>query len=123
MTLPVESVWKVRQAIDDLLRAAERSNESSIAVDLRKMQKSTDNLLSLLEEVPRRLAETTQLEQSRRLRHDLRTPVNQIIGYCELIEEEAEDMDCSNPQGAGDYHDQKKDSIQDLLEEALLACE
>jgi signal transduction histidine kinase len=30
-------------------------------------------------------------EELRRLRHDLRTPINPILGYCELIVEEAGD--------------------------------
>ena len=37
----------------------------------------------------RRLSLPTDLEVLRNLRHELRTPINPILGYCELIVEEA----------------------------------
>lgn len=37
----------------------------------------------------RRLRLPASTEDLRALRHDLRTPINPILGYCELIEEEA----------------------------------
>ena len=38
-----------------------------------------------------RLQLPADLESLRTLRHDLRTPINPILGYCELIVEEAGD--------------------------------
>ena len=35
-----------------------------------------------------------------RLRHDLRTPVNQIIGYCEMLLEDAQEPDSAHRQPA-----------------------
>jgi signal transduction histidine kinase len=45
------------------------------------------------EELPSesRLILPTRAEALRALRHDLRTPINPILGYCELIEEESGD--------------------------------
>ncbi|MCA9707689.1 MAG: response regulator [Myxococcales bacterium] len=90
-TVPVESVWRVRQAIGALERAARRASAEQVAADLLKMVRAADTLLTLLEELPQRLAEARGAEGRRMLRHSLRTPLNQIVGYSELIAEEAED--------------------------------
>jgi len=90
-TVPVESVWRLRQAIGDLRRAAERARAEAVAADLRKVQAAADALLTLLEQLPQRLAEARGVDGRRALRHDLRTPINQVVGFCELILEETED--------------------------------
>ncbi len=90
-TVPVESVWRLRQAIGDLRRAAERARAEEVAADLLKMQAAADDLLTLLEDLPLRMADAKGVEGRRALRHDLRTPINQVVGYCELILEESED--------------------------------
>jgi CheY-like chemotaxis protein len=64
---------------------------SDVADDLSKIQHAVEVLRRLLVELPDRLAEIVDAEGRRRLRHDLRTPLNQILGYCELVKEEAED--------------------------------
>ena len=63
------------------------------AADLRKIESAGRNLLGLINEIldPARLAAGEDLEAAgARIRHDLRTPVNAIIGYSEMLLEDAE---------------------------------
>lgn len=82
---------RVRAVVEDLRRRAEAENADAIVADLSKMMLAADALLVLLERLPQLGAEARDAEAQRKLRHDLRTPVNQILGYCELLLEEAED--------------------------------
>jgi class 3 adenylate cyclase/FixJ family two-component response regulator len=62
--------------------------------DLRKIESAGRNLLALINEIldPARLGRDPDLEAaSARIRHDLRTPVNAIIGYSEMLIEDAEE--------------------------------
>lgn len=88
----VESVQQLQQTIGDLARAAQQARAATVAADLLKMQRASDTLRALLEDLPQRLVVSTDPDGRRALRHDLRTPLNQIVGYCELIVEEAEDQ-------------------------------
>lgn len=90
--ISVESVWPLRETIGEVLGRAEQAQATAVAADLLKMQRAADALATLLEVLPQRLDAATDPERRRALRHDLRTPLNQIVGYCELIAEEAEDQ-------------------------------
>ena len=68
--------------------AAERGPEQFTA-DLRKIHASADVLEGLLRKLLDLARETTG-PLDRELRHDLRTPLNHILGYCELWIEDAE---------------------------------
>jgi class 3 adenylate cyclase len=62
--------------------------------DLRKVEAAGRNLLGLINEIldPARLGREGDLEAAgARIRHDLRTPVNAIIGYSEMLIEDAEE--------------------------------
>src|SRR5687768_3550463 len=62
--------------------------------DLRKIESAGRNLLGLINEIldPARLGREGDLEAAgARIRHDLRTPVNAIIGYSEMLIEDAEE--------------------------------
>jgi adenylate cyclase len=62
--------------------------------DLRKIESAGRNLLGLINEIldPARLGQEPDLEKAgARIRHDLRTPVNAIIGYSEMLLEDAEE--------------------------------
>ena len=55
-----------------------------------KMCKASRELASLLHALPERLVDANA-DRLRVLKHDLRTPVGQIVGYCELLGEECEE--------------------------------
>ncbi|MCA9651502.1 MAG: response regulator [Myxococcales bacterium] len=87
----LHAAQRVRAAVEALRRRAEAEGADSMVSDLGKMLLAADALHVLLERLPERSAEAQAPEAQRKLRHDLRTPVNQILGYCELLVEEAED--------------------------------
>jgi class 3 adenylate cyclase/signal transduction histidine kinase len=62
--------------------------------DLRKIESAGRNLLALINEIldPAHLGREADLEAAgARIRHDLRTPVNAIIGYSEMLIEDADE--------------------------------
>jgi CheY-like chemotaxis protein len=88
---PQRAALAVAQAVEQLRLRAVASDAVAVAEDLGKMSRAAETLCALLSEVEERLLEAADAEDRRRLRHDLRTPVNQILGFCELIQEETED--------------------------------
>src|SRR5262249_1884091 len=82
---------------DMLLRdAAERAPEE-FGADLGRIPTAGRRLFDLIRELlnpDKTLPESEEL--GRRVRHDLRTPLNHIIGYCDLWLEEAQErlLDC-----------------------------
>ncbi|MEM7159585.1 MAG: response regulator [Myxococcota bacterium] len=87
----IETAAQVRAAVQRLHDRAREAGAESTADDLGKMLRAADNLRGLLDQLPERTVQAMALQDSRKLRHDLRTPVNQILGYGELLLEEAED--------------------------------
>lgn len=86
-----ERAQEVGRAVGDLRRRAQEAGAASVAEDLLKIERAAESLGGLLVDLPGRLSAASEGEERRRLRHDLRTPLNQIIGYCELLQEETED--------------------------------
>lgn len=79
--------------IEDLTDAA----DTGLLDDLAKIRSAGRTLLQLVDELfdPSAIA-TGELDLprvGRRLRHDLRTPLNHVIGYAELLAEDAENSD------------------------------
>jgi len=62
------------------------------APDLAKIHAGGKQLLALIAEYFDEETFETKRGDVQRLCHDLRTPVNQIIGYCEILQEDAEEM-------------------------------
>jgi class 3 adenylate cyclase/ActR/RegA family two-component response regulator len=74
--------------------------ESAAAGDLKKIQAAGRTLLALINEIldPARLGQEADLEAAgARIRHDLRTPVNAIVGYAEMLIEDAAEDDATVP--------------------------
>ena len=97
----------LRLLADDL----ERSGPADVLEDLGKVQTAASRLgdmISKLSNDPRDIAADAQLQA--RLRHDLRSPINAIIGYLEMIFEDFEDE--LAPSAVGD--------INSILREARL---
>ena len=72
--------------------------DGAACADLRKIEAAGRNLLALINEIldPARLGQEADLEKAgARIRHDLRTPVNAIIGYSEMLLEDAEEDEAS----------------------------
>ncbi len=86
-----EAAHQVARAVSTLHAQALAAGAAAIADDLSKMNNAAKSLCRLLGNIDERLEATTDAEDLRKLRHDLRTPVNQILGFCELLQEEAED--------------------------------
>ncbi|PYQ42500.1 MAG: hypothetical protein DMF77_12670, partial [Acidobacteria bacterium] len=77
-----------------LQEEAEDSGNTDAVPDLRKIHGAGKHLLALINEIldPARLGVGTADEveaASARIRHDLRTPVNAILGYSEMLIEDA----------------------------------
>jgi len=65
---------------------------AEFAPDLAKIHAGGRQLLALIAEYFDEETFETKRGEVQRLCHDLRTPVNQIIGYSEMLQEQAEDM-------------------------------
>ncbi|MCH9683967.1 MAG: response regulator [Deltaproteobacteria bacterium] len=88
---PAAAAVRVHRAICQLWQRASDAGSTAVASDLDKMRSAADQLRGQLKQLPQHLAETTDVDGRNKLRHDLRTPVNQVLGYCELVAEETED--------------------------------
>ena len=65
---------------------------ADFAPDLRKIHAGGRQLLALISEYFDEETFESKRGDVHRLCHDLRTPVNQIIGYSEMLQEEAEEV-------------------------------
>ncbi len=83
---PLEAV---RACSQQLLEEARERGPESFREDLRKIQASAEHLRSMIEEVLNPVLLTAETDLAKRVRHDLRTPLNHILGYCELWLEDA----------------------------------
>jgi CheY-like chemotaxis protein len=82
---------RVGLALDELVARAESEGATELRDDLAKMRGASQNLAEQLESLARRAAAARGGDALREIRHDMRTPINQIKGYCELLQEEVED--------------------------------
>jgi len=67
--------------------------DSSFAGDLQKIRRGGKRLLELLNQYCRDDSAPIKTQDLPQLFHELRTPVNQIIGYSELLQEQAHEAD------------------------------
>lgn len=86
-----DAALELHRAVEDLWRRATVAGAAGVASDLSRMQTAAASLHEQLVRLPEKLARSEDDDDRRKLRHDLRTPINQILGYCELIREENED--------------------------------
>lgn len=84
---------RVGEAIDALVQRAQGAGEQDLSADLLKMQAASRSLATQLDTLASRASIARGVDALREIRHDLRTPVNQIKGYCELLQEEVEDLE------------------------------
>lgn len=95
MSDAARTVARVQETVALLLRTANNAQQGAVADDLSKIGRAAATLQAMLAALPSRAAEANGPETLRTLRHDIRTPVGQILGYCELLQEEADDTDDS----------------------------
>jgi class 3 adenylate cyclase len=79
---------RMREVAAMLLQDAVEHGPEEFAADLRKILDATGRLLAPLEELLEPTCESAGL-LDREARHQLRTPLNHILGYCELWIEDA----------------------------------
>ena len=91
MTAAEQSVGRLRAVLAELRVATTQGGVGSMVADLDRMELASRTLLDQLVTLSVRAATAPGPEELRRIRHDLRTPVGQLLGYCELLSEEAED--------------------------------
>src|SRR5690606_8423845 len=82
---------RIRQSLATLQESASEAGAGALVDDIAKMLAASETLGQLLRSLPEKLDAVDDSAALRTLRHDLRTPINQIKGYCELLQEEAED--------------------------------
>jgi class 3 adenylate cyclase len=80
-------VRAIQEAIASLLPEAQANGPAPLIADLGKIKTAADTLLTLLEELLDPAGEANGL-LDREKRHQLRTPLNPILGYCELWTED-----------------------------------
>ncbi|WP_036279284.1 adenylate/guanylate cyclase domain-containing protein [Methylocystis sp. ATCC 49242] len=99
LSAPAEAIAGYAQI---LLDEAEKNGQTQFRDDLEKIQLATRSLSSLIASLvgpvrsQRRKASDDPEEYRRRLRHDLRTPINAIKGYGEMLREDAVEIDKSS---------------------------
>jgi class 3 adenylate cyclase len=77
---------------DIVIEDAERAGLTDYAADLDRIRSAGLNLQALLDEVLQQTGEVDDIDGYRtKLRHDLRTPINAVKGYGEMIVEDARD--------------------------------
>ncbi len=77
---------------DIVIEDAERAGLSDYAADLDRIRSAGLSLQALLDEVLQQSGEVDDIVGYRtKLRHDLRTPINAVKGYGEMIVEDARD--------------------------------
>src|SRR5437763_15358405 len=79
---PVRGIIEICEMV--LQDAGDRGREDFLA-DLRKVREAGQRFLTLVHEVidPAQI-EADQAAFTSRVRHDLRTPLNHVIGYCDI---------------------------------------
>jgi CheY-like chemotaxis protein len=108
---------RIAAEIDALVELAEAAGQSELAADLLKMHSASRSLAEQLSTLLQRAQSAQGVDALREIRHDLRTPVNQIKGYCELLQEEvgeAEDSPAQLEAGLARLHAQTE-----LLEQQI----
>jgi class 3 adenylate cyclase/CheY-like chemotaxis protein len=76
-----------------LLKEARERELTTLAADLEKVLAASRRFLALLEEVLPASREVAEVgDFVKKVRHDLRTPLNQVLGYCDLWLENGEDL-------------------------------
>lgn len=80
---------RVMDAADEVRSAATKADDQDAMADVEKISFAATKLRSYLEGLD---AEAVTPDDLPGLRHRLRTPINQVLGYCELMLEEAEDV-------------------------------
>ncbi len=89
LAVPVTTIVSLS---DMLLKDAADHGPEEFVADLAKIHAAGERLLGMIQDLldpSRSLPEGDEL--GRRIRHDLRTPLNHVIGYCDLWLEEGED--------------------------------
>ena len=81
----------VVRAIEALIERAVAAGLGDLRDDLGRIRAAAASLAEQLETLAERTANAQGPATLREIRHDLRTPVNQIKGYCELLQEEVAD--------------------------------
>jgi CheY-like chemotaxis protein len=86
------TVATVERSSESLCKRVSERGLAEFAADLTKIHAAGERLQRMIHDVldPSRTLPTND-ELGKRIRHDLRTPLNHIIGYCDLWLEEAED--------------------------------
>jgi len=87
----IECVTSIQGLLAELRKQAIGGGAVAMVGDIDKMVVAADGLQEQLRTLPERAKAAKSDEAMRTIRHDLRTPVGQIRGYCELLREEAED--------------------------------
>jgi class 3 adenylate cyclase len=78
---------------DIVIEDAERAGLTDYAVDLDRIRSAGLSLQALLDDVMQQNGEIENIDTYRtKLRHDLRTPINAVKGYGEMIVEDARDI-------------------------------
>jgi sigma-B regulation protein RsbU (phosphoserine phosphatase) len=93
---------------------------ASVGADLRRIHDSGRHLISLIAHYFDEKTFTTLKLDSHQLSHELRTPVNHIIGYSELLQEQAADHGCAHFIPDLQKINQAAQTWLDLMEEHLL---
>ena len=107
-----EPAHQIVQSAELLLERQRDDLPPGFTSSLQRIHLAGQNLLRLIDEVMDRLpagADRTELAQAR---HDLLTPVTHVMGYCGLLQEEAED---TGYQGLGPELDRINTAVQEVF--------